>query len=53
MAEAETPTAELVCHNCGYTDVRGGDWLKVQDPMLGSLTQCPNCSSTRVEQRVE
>lgn len=51
---ATQPAARrLHCLNCGHSEVADGAWETVEDPHLGSLTQCPDCGSTRVEQVVD
>ena len=46
----EPSTAELSrCRRCGF-EAPGGDdqWLRLEVPKLGRMTQCPNCESTDV-----
>lgn len=49
MAEQPATGSRLTCTNCGYEAPVGDDWGQVLDPSLGTLTQCPECASTRVE----
>lgn len=49
MAHQATTPSELACQNCGYRAPAGDAWGTVVDPTLGTLTQCPECASTRVE----
>lgn len=35
------------CLNCGFETQAGSDeWESTEDPVLGELTQCPECGST-------
>ncbi|WP_165875208.1 hypothetical protein [Natrarchaeobius chitinivorans] len=37
------------CRNCGFEAPGGADeWLRIDVPKLGRMTQCPNCESTDV-----
>ncbi|SEW11707.1 hypothetical protein [Natrinema salifodinae] len=37
------------CRNCGFEAPPGGEeWLRIEVPKLGRMTQCPNCKSTDV-----
>ncbi len=38
----------LSCGGCGFTAAPGDDWEAIDDPVLGSLTRCPDCGSTNV-----
>lgn len=49
MAQHATDPVQLACNNCGYQAPPGDAWTTVLDPSLGTLTQCPECASTRVE----
>ncbi|WP_165874844.1 hypothetical protein [Natrarchaeobius oligotrophus] len=37
------------CRNCGF-EAPGGDdeWIRIDVPKLGRMTQCPTCESTDV-----
>lgn len=45
-----SPTAtgtQLRCLNCGFAaDANSDEWESAEHPPLGTLTQCPECSST-------
>lgn len=49
MATETAPTNRSRCRNCGF-EAPGGDdeWLQLQVPKLGRMTQCPNCESTDI-----
>lgn len=37
------------CRNCGFEAPSGDDeWLRLEVPKLGRMTQCPQCESTDV-----
>ncbi|EMA29293.1 hypothetical protein SAMN05444422_102480 [Halobiforma haloterrestris] len=37
------------CRNCGFEAPSGDDeWLRLEVPKLGRMTQCPKCESTDV-----
>ncbi len=46
----ESPTVRHSrCLNCGF-EAPGGDdeWLRLQVPGIGRMTQCPECQSTNI-----
>ncbi|AXR77174.1 hypothetical protein [Natrarchaeobaculum sulfurireducens] len=47
---SDSATANLSrCRNCGFEAPGGGDeWIRIEVPKLGRMTQCPNCESTDV-----
>jgi len=47
---SNSATADLSrCRNCGFEAPGGGDeWIRIEVPKLGRMTQCPNCESTDV-----
>jgi len=50
MATSERP---LICSNCGFeASADNDDWSSVDHPPVGTLTQCPECSSTDVSGRL-
>ena len=37
------------CRTCGFEAPGGADeWIRIEVPKLGRMTQCPNCESTDV-----
>ena len=47
MATEQQPRSQ--CLTCGFQAESGGDeWLSVDVPKLGQLTQCPECESTDI-----
>lgn len=46
----ETATASpSQCRRCGFEAPSGADdWLRIEVPKLGRMTQCPECESTDV-----
>ncbi|MFC4543149.1 hypothetical protein ACFO5R_14560 [Halosolutus amylolyticus] len=37
------------CRNCGFEAPGGADeWLRIDVPKLGRMTQCPDCESTDI-----
>jgi DNA-directed RNA polymerase subunit RPC12/RpoP len=52
MVDDATTTSRIVCLNCGFEPAAGSDeWGTADHPSLGSLTQCPECSSTNTTSR--
>lgn len=50
-SESAVPT-RTVCLNCGFAaETDGSEWERVDHPTLGSVTRCPECSSTDVTTR--
>ncbi|ELZ02789.1 hypothetical protein [Natrialba asiatica] len=49
MAGTSTTRGQSRCRNCGF-EAPGGDeqWLRIEVPKLGRMTQCPICESTDV-----
>ncbi|NGM67907.1 hypothetical protein G6M89_02580 [Natronolimnobius sp. AArcel1] len=49
MASNTATTNYSRCRNCGF-EAPGGDdeWLRLEVPKLGRMTQCPQCESTDV-----
>ncbi len=47
---SETATAnQSRCRNCGFEAPGGSEeWLRLEVPKLGRMTQCPNCESTDI-----
>lgn len=47
MATEQRPRSR--CLTCGFRAASGGEeWLSVDVPKLGAVTQCPECGSTDV-----
>jgi len=50
-SESAVPT-RTVCLNCGFAaETDGPEWERVDHPTLGTVTRCPECSSTDVTTR--
>ncbi|MFP8888284.1 hypothetical protein ACLI4U_00735 [Natrialbaceae archaeon A-CW2] len=49
MSLEEQTTKLSRCLNCGF-EAPGGDeqWVRLEVPGLGRMTQCPDCLSTNV-----
>ncbi|EMA35416.1 hypothetical protein [Halobiforma nitratireducens] len=46
---AHVTKTRSLCRNCGYEAPSGADeWLRLEVPKLGRMTQCPSCESTDV-----
>ncbi|WP_162832295.1 hypothetical protein [Natronolimnohabitans innermongolicus] len=49
MASTSATIGHSRCRNCGFEAPGGGDdWLRIEVPKLGRMTQCPECHSTDV-----
>ncbi len=49
MASESTTVEMSRCLNCGFEAPCGdNDWVRIDVPGLGRMTQCPNCNSTNV-----
>ncbi len=49
MASESTTVEMSRCLNCGFEAPCGDDeWVRIDVPGLGRMTQCPNCNSTNV-----
>ena len=49
MAIERPAVRESRCLNCGFEAPDGDDeWLRVDVPGLGRMTQCPSCNSTNI-----
>lgn len=47
MADPSAISGKMRCLNCGFeASVNSDEWKTTEHPPLGTLTQCPNCSST-------
>ncbi|WP_207587331.1 hypothetical protein [Halomontanus rarus] len=49
-SNATSPSLEQSrCLNCGFEAPSGGDdWVSIDVPGVGRMTQCPDCRSTNV-----
>ncbi len=49
MASKSTTRKRSRCLNCGFEAPDGDEeWIQIEVPKLGRMTQCPNCDSTNV-----
>ena len=49
MASESTTLKRSRCLNCGFEAPDGDEeWVTVDVPKLGRMTQCPKCNSTNV-----
>lgn len=49
MASESTTLKRSRCLNCGFEAPDGDEqWIQIDVPKLGRMTQCPNCDSTNV-----
>ena len=48
MSGTPAGSTRLTCQQCGFTAPVGDAWDEVDHPPLGTLTQCPECGSTRI-----
>jgi DNA-directed RNA polymerase subunit RPC12/RpoP len=47
MASLTVTSTEIQCLNCGFEASANSDqWETTDHPPVGTLTQCPECSST-------
>lgn len=49
MASDASTVSGSLCRNCGF-EAPGGDddWVRLEVPGVGRMTQCPECASTDV-----
>ncbi|MCU4926271.1 hydrogenase maturation nickel metallochaperone HypA [Halobacteria archaeon AArc-dxtr1] len=49
MASNSQTVGRSRCLNCGFkADGGSAEWLRLEVPGIGRMTQCPDCGSTNV-----